>query len=302
MLEDRTVPTAIAAPGSLVSWWTANGTANDFMGLNKATPYGLTYATGEVGKAFSFDGADDRVQIMDNATLPFTTSFAIEGWVLVRGFPTGTKGDDHGEILFRGDDRGGLDPYSLSVEPNGTVNFQVTDAANASASLAAPIATGQFIHVAAEASGRRSAAAGNASLASRDAVVGLLIREQLQGPIEASLELMTGGLPTLPPDSPTTTGDRALTLPGAWSRQESMDSFVPPPPVLVLCNDPTYTATKSPCTPLLRSPWGAVPEAAFLPVVLACWIMLQSRKKGRHLRSASDSSCPQPVKDAQADG
>jgi hypothetical protein len=135
-------------PSNLVSWWTANGTANDFMGLNNATSYGLTYAAGEVGQAFNFDGTDDRAQIVDNASLQFTTSLSFEGWVNVRGFPTGTNGDDHGEIFFRGDDRGGLDPYSLSVEPNGTLNFQVTDVTNASASLAAPIATGQFIHVA----------------------------------------------------------------------------------------------------------------------------------------------------------
>lgn len=92
---------------------------------------------------------NDRANVADADSLKFTASMSIEGWVLVRGFPTGTNGDDHGEILFRGDDQGGLDPYSLSVEPNGTLNFQVTDASNSSASLAAPIATGQFIHVAA---------------------------------------------------------------------------------------------------------------------------------------------------------
>src|SRR5262249_42187202 len=112
------------------------------------TNYGTAYTTGEVGQAFSFDGVDDRVQIADNPTLQFTTSFSIEAWVKVNGFPSGPP-DDHGEIFFRGDDRGGLDPYSLSVEPNGTLNFQVTNANNSSASLAAPIATGQFIHVAA---------------------------------------------------------------------------------------------------------------------------------------------------------
>jgi hypothetical protein len=49
LLEERTVLTAVAAPSGLVSWWTANGTANDFMGLNNANPIGLTYAAGEVG-------------------------------------------------------------------------------------------------------------------------------------------------------------------------------------------------------------------------------------------------------------
>jgi hypothetical protein len=148
VLEDRTVPTAVAAPSGLVSWWTANNTAADVSGLNNASLTGVTYASGEVGQAFSFDGTDDRAQLTDSPSLQFTTSMSIEGWIKVNGFPTGTNGDDHGEILFRGDDRGGLDPYSLSVEPNGTLYFQVTNANNSSASLAAPIAAGQFIHVA----------------------------------------------------------------------------------------------------------------------------------------------------------
>ncbi len=35
-LEDRTVPTAVAAPSGLVSWWTANSTAADLIGGNNA--------------------------------------------------------------------------------------------------------------------------------------------------------------------------------------------------------------------------------------------------------------------------
>ena len=57
-LEDRCVPTAVAAPSGLVSWWTANNTAADAMGLNNATLSNVTYATGEVGKAFSFNGSN----------------------------------------------------------------------------------------------------------------------------------------------------------------------------------------------------------------------------------------------------
>jgi hypothetical protein len=147
LLEDRTVPTAVALPANVVSWWTANSTANDVYGLNNGTNYGTTYTTGMVGKAFNFDGSDDRVQLTDNPSLQFTTSFSIEGWIEVKGFPTGAP-DDHGEIFFRGDDRGGLDPYSLSIEPDGTLHFQVTDATNTSATVVAPIAANQWVHVA----------------------------------------------------------------------------------------------------------------------------------------------------------
>ena len=60
----------------------------------------------------------------DSNSLKLTHSLSIEGWIKVTGFPAGSP-TDHGEILFRGDDRGGLDPYSLSVEPNGQILFMV---------------------------------------------------------------------------------------------------------------------------------------------------------------------------------
>ncbi len=146
MLEDRQLLTAVAVPSGIVSWWTANNTAADAMGLNNATLTGVTYTTGEVGKAFSFDGQDDWAALGDPSSLAFTASFSIEGWIKVNGLPAS---DSFGSIMFRGDDRGGLDPYSLSVQPNGTLNFQVTNANNRSSSVAAPIALNQFLHVAA---------------------------------------------------------------------------------------------------------------------------------------------------------
>jgi hypothetical protein len=144
-LEDRTVPTAVAPPSGLVSWWTADNTAADLKGLNNATLYnGTTYAAGQVQQAFSFDGVDDRAEVADADSLKFTNSMSIEGWILVRGYSTTT----HGFILFRGDDRGGLDPYTLSIETNGKLTCQVNNG-NASSSVAAPVPLGQLVHVAA---------------------------------------------------------------------------------------------------------------------------------------------------------
>src|SRR4051794_14691385 len=89
VLEARTVPTAVAAPSGLVSWWTANSTAADVLGLNNATLYnGTTYKAGEVGNAFSFDGVNDRAQVADADSLKFTASMTIEGWIKVNAFPT----------------------------------------------------------------------------------------------------------------------------------------------------------------------------------------------------------------------
>src|SRR5262249_47775501 len=145
-LEDRTVPSAVAPPAGLVSWWTGDDTAADLTGLNNLTLLnGTTYAAGEVGNAFSFDGIDDRGLLPDADSLKFTASMSIEGWVLVRAYPTTVN---FGTIVFRGDDRGGLDPYTLVVEPNGTLSFAV-DSGHGAIGIAAPIPLGQLVHVAA---------------------------------------------------------------------------------------------------------------------------------------------------------
>ncbi|MHB0960176.1 MAG: S8 family serine peptidase [Pirellulaceae bacterium] len=130
----------------LVSWWTADGASNDEVSGNHATLVsGATYATGQLGQAFSFDGVDDRALVADAESLKLTNSMTIEGWVRVDSVSTTSSG----QILFRGDDRGGLDPYALSVETNRTIRFLVTPITNQGVTISAPVPVGQFFHVAA---------------------------------------------------------------------------------------------------------------------------------------------------------
>jgi hypothetical protein len=144
-LEDRTVPTAVALPSNAVSWWTANSTANDALGLNNATLSNVTYTTGEVGQAFNFNGRNGWASLGDPSSLAFTASMTIEGWIKVNGLPTNYN---FGAIMFRGDDRGGLDPYSLDLLPDGRLRFEV-DSGHGAADVYASVPTGQFVHVAA---------------------------------------------------------------------------------------------------------------------------------------------------------
>ncbi len=144
-LEDRMLMTAVAVPSGIVSWWTANNTAADAMGLNNATLTGVRYAAGEVGNAFSFDGLDDWAALGNPSSLALTASLTIEGWIKVNGLPTNYN---FGSIMFRGDDRGGLDPYQLVILPNGDLKFGICSTTS-SASVEAPIPMGQFVHVAA---------------------------------------------------------------------------------------------------------------------------------------------------------
>jgi subtilisin family serine protease/WD40 repeat protein len=129
----------------MVSRWSADGTAADAVGGNHGTLVsGAAYAAGQIGQAFSFDGVDDRVLVADSESLKLTRSLTIEAWVRVDSFPA----SNHGEIFFRGDDRGGLDPYSIAVEPSGRFSFLISGESGG-LQIETPVPTGQFIHVAA---------------------------------------------------------------------------------------------------------------------------------------------------------
>jgi hypothetical protein len=61
-LEDRTVPTAVAPPSGMVSWWAGDNTGVDLAGSNNATLYGATYDAGKVANGFKFDGTSGNLQ------------------------------------------------------------------------------------------------------------------------------------------------------------------------------------------------------------------------------------------------
>ena len=76
-------PACVPAPSGLVSWWPGEGNANDVIGANNGTLVGgASFAAGEVGQAFSCDGASSYVSIPDSPSLDaFTTSITIELWL-----------------------------------------------------------------------------------------------------------------------------------------------------------------------------------------------------------------------------
>ncbi len=134
LLVSIVVPARVAAqdpnncaqpPNAMISWWRAEGDALDSLGNNNGSlPHGIAFAAGEVGQGFSFDGVSSVVFLGDPDDLKLTNSLTIEAWVFANNQPSST----HRQIFFRGDTRYCLDPYGLSIEPDGSFQMHVEDA------------------------------------------------------------------------------------------------------------------------------------------------------------------------------
>jgi hypothetical protein len=129
-----------------VAWWPADGSPGDFIGGNAGRlSAGVDYAPGVVREGFRFNGRDGAVLVPDHEPLRIEGSLSISAWVRVErsGVPPG-----NGQIVFRGDDRGGLDPYWLGVHGGDTAVFQLASLTD-KVELRAPVPPGRWIHLAA---------------------------------------------------------------------------------------------------------------------------------------------------------
>src|ERR1051325_8256289 len=65
----------------LVAWAPGDGNANDIIGPNQGTlQNGASFASGFVGRAFSFDGVDDFVEGPNSPSLMIPGAFTVEFW------------------------------------------------------------------------------------------------------------------------------------------------------------------------------------------------------------------------------
>jgi len=134
------LPPCTATPAGLVSWWRAEGNTTDTGTHPGTTPYGIAYAAGAVGQAFDFDGSSSRrVAVADSPDFKFTNGFTVEAWVYPRQYA--------GLMIFRGDNRPGLDAWSLDAYQNGNANFQIVDTNGNTANVLAPMALNQWQHL-----------------------------------------------------------------------------------------------------------------------------------------------------------
>src|SRR5262245_20407684 len=86
-LEDRTVPSAVAVPSGILSWWAGDGNAADLVGPNAGTlnNNGVSFSQGKVADGFSF--SNSNYVSAPTTNLPTgKTSRTMEMWVKVNNF------------------------------------------------------------------------------------------------------------------------------------------------------------------------------------------------------------------------
>src|SRR6266568_783606 len=77
----------VAAASGLISWWKAEGNADDAVDANSGVLVnGTTFAGGEVGQAFNFNGADQLVVVSNSPSLNPTSGLTLESWINVSDF------------------------------------------------------------------------------------------------------------------------------------------------------------------------------------------------------------------------
>jgi hypothetical protein len=139
-------------PPGAVAWWTGDGHADDIVGGNGGTlQNGATFALGQVGDAFSLDGIDDHVLILDDPSLNFGTGdFSVSAWVKT-SFVGGTMDDfvlSKGSI---GSDFQYLLQYRAAPDREQAASFGMGDGSVSGVFVATlspfSIADGQFHHL-----------------------------------------------------------------------------------------------------------------------------------------------------------
>lgn len=74
------------------------------------------------GATYDFFGPKSGLHFGDLNQLKITDSMTVSLWINPREY---VKDGPGAQIMFRGDDRSGLDPYTLVIHGDGTINFSV---------------------------------------------------------------------------------------------------------------------------------------------------------------------------------
>jgi hypothetical protein len=176
-------------PSGLVSWWPAEGNANDIYGSNHGTLNGASFASGKVGQAFSFSPratSGDSVLVLNDASLN-PSAITVDAWFYANSI---SDGDPIVEktgwiIVTNGGVLAGLDyGYKLGIRDDGKVYFTVYiqesgGSAGFRSSPGASVSTGLWYHVAGTYDGSTIKLYLNGALVGSTSVTGTIIHSQL---------------------------------------------------------------------------------------------------------------------------
>ena len=81
--EGKCMSPCTPPPSDIISWWPAEGNANDIVSGNNGITTNITYAIGEVGSAFNFNGSNAYVRVPASSNLNFGlgNGFTFETWI-----------------------------------------------------------------------------------------------------------------------------------------------------------------------------------------------------------------------------
>jgi hypothetical protein len=173
-------------PSALLAKWSAEGSAQDSVGVNHGTIVGgVGYAKGIRGQTFTFDGASGYIDVTNTGDLDFgTNDFSICAWVYFASWGGGLSTDQ--DILQRSlgtypNDRSYLLEYAATETPP-VLRFVVRDSTSNQNDmmLPSPITVDEWYHIAAVRTGNTN----------RLFLDGSLLGEQTAG---SNVDLGSGG-------------------------------------------------------------------------------------------------------------
>ena len=145
-------PVCVTPPTGMVSWWSGDGNANDIVGTNDGTLNGVAFTAGKVGQAFSFNGTDAHVHVLDNTNLyPGAGPFTVDAWI-----KTTQRSSDGAFILAHYECANGCPSgaansvYAMYIDENGMLGGFLRDSAGTQQTItsARVVADGVYHHIA----------------------------------------------------------------------------------------------------------------------------------------------------------
>jgi Tol biopolymer transport system component len=136
-------PTCVAPPSGMVSWWPGDGNANDVVGSNYGTlQNGVTFATGKVDQAFSFDGLASYVRVPDHASLSPVNAMTLDAWIKPASLP-----DPYTPIVKKSGPNQ-VNGYALEFSGSNVIFWVYVNGGGWKASASQSVPLGAWSHVA----------------------------------------------------------------------------------------------------------------------------------------------------------